>query len=276
MKRILILGGGFAGVECCLKLESHYKNDVEIEITLVSEDNFILFTPMLPQVASGTIETRHIVTPIRTLIKKSKFYEAKIRSIDPYGKSVSLIGINKNRETFLNYDILVIALGSKTNFFGMKDVEENAYSMNTINDAILLRNRIIDLLEQAENENDPVLRKSLLRIVVVGGGFAGVETAGELNDFISDVAEYYPHIDSSDVKVTLIDASSEILSGFPQNLAGFAKEKLVERGISVVLNAGVTSFDGNDVLLESKSKSNKILLSDSSHKVLHSQLTEVQ
>ena len=276
MKKILILGGGFAGIECCLKLESYYKNDAEIDITLVSEDNFILFSPMLPQVASGTIETRHIVTPIRTLIKKSKFYEAKIRSIDPYGKSVSLIGTNENRETLLNYDILVIALGSKTNFFGMNDVEENAYSMNSINDAILLRNRIIDLLEQAENETDPVLRKSLLRIVVVGGGFAGVETAGELNDFINDVAEYYPNIDSSDVKVTLIESSSEILSGFPQNLAGFAKEKLIERGISLVLDAGVTSFDGNEVLLESKLKSNKVLLSDSSQKVGHAQLTEIQ
>ena len=78
MKRILILGGGFAGVECCLKLESYFGNNSDIEITMVSEDNFILFTPMLPQVASGTIETRHIVTPIRTLINKTKFYEAKI------------------------------------------------------------------------------------------------------------------------------------------------------------------------------------------------------
>ena len=83
MKRILILGGGFAGVECCLKLESYLDNNTDIEITMVSEDNFILFTPMLPQVASGTIETRHIVTPIRTLIKKTKFYEDKIKTIDP-------------------------------------------------------------------------------------------------------------------------------------------------------------------------------------------------
>ena len=276
MKKILILGGGFAGVECCLKLESYYKNDAEVEITLVSEDNFILFTPMLPQVASGTIETRHIVTPIRTLIKKSKFYEAKIKSIDPYGKSVSLIGTNQNREILLNYDIIVIALGSKTNFFGMKNVEENAYSMNSIDDAILLRNRIIDLLEQAENETDPVLRKSLLRIVVVGGGFAGVETAGELNDFINDVAEYYPNIDSSDVKVILIESSSVILNGFHQNLAEFAKEKLIERGISLVLNTSVTSFDGTEVLLESKPKSNKVLFNDSSQNVESAQLPEIQ
>ena len=118
-----------------------------------------------------------------------------------------------------------------------KDVEENSYQMNSINDAIILRNRIIDLMEHAENETDPILRKALLRIVIVGGGFAGVETAGELNDFISDISEYYPNIDTSDVKVTLVEASTEILNGFPQKLAGFAKEKLVERGIDVILDA---------------------------------------
>jgi len=262
-------------VECCLKLESYFGPNSEIEITLVSEDNFILFTPMLPQVASGTIETRHIVTPIRTLIKKIKFYEGKIKYVDPHGKSVALYGTNENRGMLIHYDFLVVALGSKTNFFGMKNVEENSYQMSTINDAILLRNRIIDLLEQAENETDPILRKALLRIVIVGGGFAGVETAGELNDFISDVSEYYPSISENDVKVTLIEATTEILNGFPQKLANFAKEKLVERGINVILDAGVTSFDGKEVLLKSSSKSNKVLLSDSSQQKGHSRLVEI-
>ena len=275
MKRILVLGGGFAGVECCLKLESYFGNNSGIEITLVSEDNFILFTPMLPQVASGTIETRHIVTPIRTLIKKIKFYEGKIKYVDPHGKSVALYGTNENRGMLIHYDFLVVALGSKTNFFGMKNVEENSYQMNTINDAILLRNRIIDLMEQAENETDPILRKALLRILIVGGGFAGVETAGELNDFISDISEYYPSIYENDVKVTLIEATTEILNGFPQKLASFAKDKLVERGINVILDAGVTSFDGKEVLLKSSSKSNKVLLSDSSQQKGHSQLVKI-
>jgi NADH:ubiquinone reductase (H+-translocating) len=275
MKRILILGGGFAGVECCLKLESYFANNSNIEITMVSEDNFILFTPMLPQVASGTIETRHIVTPIRTLIKKTKFYEGKIKHIDPHGKSVALYGTHENRGMLIHYDFLIVALGSKTNFFGMKDVEENSYQMNTINDAILLRNRIIDLMEQAENETDPILRKALLRIVIVGGGFAGVETAGELNDFISDVSEYYPSISENDVKVMLIEASTEILNGFPQKLASFAKDKLVERGIDVILDAGVTSFDGKEILLKSSSKSNKVFLNDSSQQKGHSKLVEI-
>ena len=274
-KRILILGGGFAGVECTLKLESYFKNNSNIEIILVSEDNFLLFTPMLPQVASGTIETRHIVTPIRTLIKKTKFYEAKIKNIDPHGNIVTLFGTTENRGMRIHYDFLIVALGSQTNFFGLKDVEERSYKMATINDAILLRNRIIDLLEQAENETDPIMRKRFLQIVVVGGGFAGVETAGEINDFINEAAEYYPSISYKDVKVKLIEANSEILSGFPQKLAEFAKEKLVERGIEVILNASVTSFDGQEINLKSQSESNIVLVENSEQEKGHYKLKEL-
>ena len=158
----------------------------------------------------------------------------------------------------------------------MKDVEENSYKMNTINDAIILRNRIIDLLEQAENETDPILRKSLLQIVVVGGGFAGVETAGEINDFINEIAEYYPSINYKDVKVTLIEALSGILNGFPEKLAVFAKEKLVERGIEVILDAGVTSFDGQEITLKSQSDSNKVLVGNSSEHRGHYKLKEIK
>ena len=255
MKRILILGGGFAGVECCLDLESYFKNTKDVEITLVSEDNFLLFTPMLPQVASGTIETRHIVTAIRTLIDKTRFFEGKIKNIDPYGKTVTLYGTAENRGVQLHYDFLVVALGSQTNFFGMKDVEDNAYTMKTLNDAVVLRNRIIDMMEQAENETDPILRKSLLRFIMVGGGFAGVETAGEINDFVTDISKYYPNIQTADIKITLVEATSEILTGFPRKLANFAKTKLMERGVEVLLNFGVRSFDGKQVFLENLGKS---------------------
>ena len=254
MKRVLILGGGFAGIECCLNLESHFRQDDEVEITLISEDNFLLFTQMLPQVASGTIDTRHIVTPIRTLIKKTRFFEAKIKNIDPYGKTITLFGTAENRGVVLHYDFLVIALGSQTNFFGMNDVEENAYTMKTLNDAVVLRNRVIDMLEQAENETDPILRKSLLHFIMVGGGFAGVETAGEINDFAKDASEYYPNIRKQDIKITMVEVGEEILKGFPRKLADFAKTKLVERGISVVLQTAVTSFNGKEVGLKNLGK----------------------
>ena len=249
-KRIVILGGGFAGLECARKLESHFKNEREIEIILVSEDNFLLFTPMLPQVASGMIETRHIIMPIRTLIDKVIFYESSVKNIDPHGKIVTLMGTSEKRGISLHYDYLVIALGSQTNFFGMNDVEENAYTMKTLNDAVMLRNRIIDMLEQADNEVNPILRKSMLTFVIVGGGFAGIETAGEVMDFLVDSRKYYPKIQKQDIQVVVLEALPSILPGFSEKLAKFANEKLIQRGIDIRLKTAVTSFDGTEVIVK--------------------------
>ena len=249
-KKIVILGSGFAAVECAKKLESEFGNNQEIELVMIGEDNFLLFTPMLPQVASGMIETRHIVFPIRTICKKTKFYEGRIKNIDPYGKLVTLWGTGDKRSISIHYDFLVVALGSETNFFGMADVEKNAYTMKTLNDAVMLRNRIIDMLEQAENETNPILRKSFLNFVVVGGGFAGIETAGELMDLLLDVRKYYPSIQKDDLKVIVLEAMGEILPGFNKKLAEFAKQKLKERGIDIQLKKAVTSFDGNEVTIK--------------------------
>ena len=246
-KKIVILGGGFAGVECARQLESKLGNDNEVELVMISEDNFLLFTPMLPQVASGMIETRHIVLPIRTICKKTKFYEGRIKNIDPYGKLVTLWGIGDKRSISIHYDFLIVALGSETNFFGMSDVEKNSYTMKTLNDAVVLRNRIIDMLEQAENETDPILRKSFLNFVIAGGGFAGIETAGELMDLLLDARKYYPTIHKDDLKVVVLEAMGMILPGFNEKLAGFAKEKMTDRGIDIRLKTAITSFDGNEV-----------------------------
>lgn len=246
-KKVVILGGGFAGVECARQLESEFGDDSEVELVMVSEDNFLLFTPMLPQVASGMIETRHIVLPIRTICQKTKFYEGRIKNIDPYGKLVTLWGTGDKRSISIHYDFLVIALGSETNFFGMADVEKNAYTMKTLNDAVVLRNRVIDMLEQAENETNPILRKSFLNFVVAGGGFAGIETAGELMDLLLDARKHYPTIHKEDLKVVVIEALPMILPGFNEKLAEFAKEKMKERGIEIKLKTAITSFDGNEV-----------------------------
>ena len=249
-KKIVILGSGFAAVECARQLEAEFGKDPGIELVMIGEDNFLLFTPMLPQVASGMIETRHIVFPIRTICKKTKFYEGRIKNIDPYGKLVTIWGTGDKRSISIHYDFLVVALGSETNFFGMADVEKNAYTMKTLNDAVMLRNRVIDMFEQAENETNPILRKSFLNFVVVGGGFAGIETAGELMDLLLDARKYYPTIHKEDLKVIVLEAMGEILPGFNKKLADFAKKKLIERGIDIQLKKAVTSFDGNEVIIK--------------------------
>ena len=249
-KRIVVLGGGFAGIECARKLEVLFRNDYSIEIVLVSEDNFLLFTPLLPQVASGMIETRHAITSIRTILDRATFYEGRIKNIDQYGNIVTLWGTTEKRGISIHYDYLILALGSQTNFFGMSDVELHAYTMKTLNDAVMLRNRMIDMLEQAENETNPILRKSLLTFVIVGAGFAGIETAGELLDLILDVRKYYPNIHRKDLRVIVLEALPNILPGFSDTLAKFAERKLEQKGLEIKLKSVVTSFDGNEVKIK--------------------------
>jgi len=253
-KRILVLGGGFAGVDCTRKLESYFHSDYDIEITLVSDDNFLLFTPMLPQIVAGTVAPRHIVMPLRALCKKARIYESVVRDIDPVQQHVTLEGTPEKIGVRIHYDYLVIALGSETNFFGLKNVEKYSFTMKTLADAISLRNRLIDMLEQAENEKNPKIKERLLTFVIVGGGFAGVETAGEINDFLHEAVSYYHNTKKEDVHVILVEAASTILQGFNKRLTEYAHNKLEKNGIKIVLENAVTSFDGKNVILNKLSK----------------------
>jgi len=244
------LGGGFAGVDCTKKLENYFQSNYDIEITLVSDDNFLLFTPMLPQIVAGTITPRHIVMPLRALCKKARIYESVVRDIDPIQQHVTLEGTPEKIGIRIHYDYLVIALGSKTNFFGLNDVERNSFTMKTLADAISLRNRIIDMLEQAENEKNSKIKQRLLTFVVVGGGFAGVETAGEINDFLNEAISYYHNIKQADVHVILVEAVGTILQGFNESLSEHAHNKLEKNGIKILLQHAVTSFDGKNVIIK--------------------------
>ena len=259
-KHIVILGGGFAGIGVLKNLQKEFHNDSSVEITLVSKDNFLLFTPMLPEVASGMIETRHIVTPVRSFCRKAKFYEANLESIDLDNKRVMIIHTigrqpkpisSDSHEHALKYDYLVIALGSEDNFFGMSDIEENAFTMKTIKDAIILRNHIIKILEQANLEQDNYdLRKSLLTFVVVGGGFSGVETVGAVNDFVREsIKQYYPDIYMSDVRVILVSATDKILEQIDEELGKFALEKLKQSGVEFIMNTQVKGAAKNKAVL---------------------------
>src|ERR687888_737586 len=246
--RILILGSGFAGIEVLKRLQRKFRKKSNIDITLVSRDNFLLFTPMLHEVSSGMIETRHIVTPVRSFCNKANFYEADVQSIDLQNKKVIITyTIGKQSEPtpykqhVLEYDYLVIALGSETSFFGMEDIKRHAFTMKTIDDAIVLRNHLLNILEQAslEQENSD-LRKSLLTFVVVGGGFGGVETVGELNDFVKEtVREFYKNISMADIKIILVNSHDKILPELGEELGNFALQKLKEKGVDFIMNTQV-------------------------------------
>ena len=255
---VVILGSGFAGIEVLKKLQKEYDDNSNIEITLISKDNFILFTPMLPEVASGMIETRNIVTPVRSFCKKAKFYEAKVESIDLDNKQLTLTHIigrqshpNDWREHIVKYDYLVIALGSENNFFKMSDVKRWSFTMKSINDAIILRNHIINVLEQASIEEDNIEpRKSLLTFVVAGGGFNGVETVGAINDFIREsIKDYYKNIHMSEVRVILIDSNEKLLAEVDEELGEFALEKLKVSGVEFMMKCPVTGATPNTIML---------------------------
>ena len=301
-KRILILGGGFAGVEVLRRLRDRFQNDVSIDITIVSKDNFFLFTPMLHEVASGMIETRHIVTPIRAFCNRARFYAARVNLIDLKNKQItiesptftsftpiaatsratiidreelaytdpSVLSEVKKRDEEeeqkdkLSYDYLVIALGSETKFFGMTDIEEHAFTIKSWNDAIIIRNHVIHKLEQAElllrqqpydnnnlNSHEENKRESLLTFVIVGGGFAGVETAGELNDFLRDaVKDYYHNIEPKDIRIIIIQSGNRLLPEMSEELAEFAMQKLIKSGVKVILNTRVIGATANSVKLK--------------------------
>ena len=256
--RILILGGGFAGIEVLNRLQNAFQDDIRVDITLVSRDNFFLFTPMLPEVSSGSIETRHIVTPIRTFCKRARFIEANVRSINLKSKKVTVshkIGKElepiDQRDHVLEYDYLTIALGGETNFFGNTEIEKHSFTMKTVGDAMLLRDHIINMLEQADVEHeDEELKKRLMTFVVVGGGFSGVETVGELNDFICEsIRDYYHNLEENDAKIILINSGDRLLPEVPAELADFTLQKLRANGIEVRLNTRVLGASSNDIKL---------------------------
>ena len=246
MKRILILGGGFGGTAVLRKLQDRFQRDVTVDIAMVSKDNYLLFTPMLHEIASGMIETRHIVTPIRAFCNRSRFYCANVENIDLENKHVLIrsssatpldepkMDLEINTKS-LPYDYLVIALGSETKFIGMSDLQKYAFTLKSLNDAINLRNHIIYLLERsdqllpASSVHDKELQNILLTFVVVGGGFAGVETAGEINDFIHDSAkDYYHNVDSKNIRIAIVQSGNRLLPEMSEQLAKFALQKLVK------------------------------------------------
>jgi NADH dehydrogenase len=204
------------------------------------------------------IETRHIVTPIRTFCNRAKFYEANIESVDLENKQVLIthaVGKETNptawRSHALKYDYLVLALGGETNFFGMTEVAKHAFTMKSIDDAMILRNHVINMLEQADVENeDKELKRSLITFVVVGGGFSGVETVGELNDFVREsIKHYYHNIEVKEAKIILVNSGSKILPELTEDLAEFALQELRRDGVEVILNTRLVGAERDSVKL---------------------------
>jgi NADH dehydrogenase len=237
MTRIVVLGGGFGGLEAIRILEQRLGERRDVELLLVSDSNYLLFTPLLPQVASSLVEPRHIIQPIRDIrgARRFRFRRDRVMGIDLEARSVRLC------EGVVRYDRLVIALGGVTPTFGVPGVREHALQYKRLEDASVLRDHLIDLAEHADHEADPAARRRLLTVCIVGGGYTGVELIAELQDFYhSYVAPRYRGIEPDDYRLLLIEAGAEILRGVHPRLAERARRRLAVEGIEIMTNTRVT------------------------------------
>ncbi len=254
IKRILILGGGYAGVGVLNKIQKTFESDVDVNIELVSESNFFLHTPMLPEMATGTIEPRHIATPIRRFCKRARFHQAKVVDISLDSKQVTIQRMSNESQIILSYDYLVLAIGSKTNLFGNSNIEKNSLTIKSLDDAIIIRNHIISMLEDADQETDPSLQQKLMTFVVVGGGFAGVETVGELNDFIREsTGKFYRNISQDNIKIILVSAGDKILPEIG-NLGEYSKQALQKAGVTIYTNTRLDDISNDIAVLNNGEK----------------------
>jgi NADH:ubiquinone reductase (H+-translocating) len=247
--RILILGGGFGGVYTAIALEKLLKRDPQIEIALVNKDNYLVFQPMLPEVISGSIGILDVIPPIRRLCPRTNLYTRTVESIDLKNKVVTVSSGFRPRPLTLEYDHLVIALGNMTSFSGQPGLAENALPFKYLGDALVLRNHIIHVLEEADIESDPDVRRALLTFVVAGGGFSGVEAIAELNDFVREGAKSFRNIDRNEIKVILLHAGDLILPELPKSLATFAQRLLQKRGVDIRLNTRLSGATAEAALL---------------------------
>ena len=254
--RILILGGGFGGLYTALELEKRLlrqvQNDSDVEITLVNRENFFLFTPMLHDVAASDLDITTIVNPIRKMLRRTHFFDGDVTAINLSKKIVTVShGIDTSHPHDLEYDHLVLALGSVTNFYDIPGLEERALTMKSLGDALYLRNRLIEHLEEADFECCPALRQPLLTFVVAGGGFAGVETIAAINDFLREALKFYPHLTEDMLRIVLVEFAPAILPELGPELGVYARKKLEERKVEFRLNTKVTAFSEKGVKLSS-------------------------
>jgi NADH dehydrogenase len=232
--RIGILGGGFAGFYAVFYLRKLFARG--IDITLFDKNNYFLYTPVLHEMATGTVNARHVVIPIRKVVNP--------REIHIRCEEVTLVDLAKKvvqtpSGTF-QFDHLILSPGSEPNFYFFPNLQENSITFKTIEDAIRLRNRLTGALEKAALEKDPEKRRSLLTITVTGGGCTGVELVAEIAQFIKVILRKdYPEISRPEVRIILIEAMNRVLPSFPGYLSNIAMERLRQMGVEILLDSPI-------------------------------------
>jgi NADH dehydrogenase len=242
--KIVIAGGGFAGLYAAKYLDKHLARRPDVEVTLIARENFILFTPMLHEVAAGDLAPGDIVNPLRRILRHVNVVAADVQDVDLSTQKVRCVHGLDSGELEFEFDHLLLALGSETNFFDNAGIRDWAVTMKNLSDAALLRNRMVAFLEEASLERDAAARRQWLTFAIAGGGFAGAETAGAVNDFLRETAKFYPHLGDEEVRVVVIHPGDYLLPELGEELGRYAEQKMRERKVEVIKGARVASYDG--------------------------------
>lgn len=251
--RIVILGGGFAGAYCAQKLESLLRPQ-EAEIVLLNASNYFIFSPLLIEAGTGSLEPRHAVVSLRSFVRRTDFRMGLFQSLDRENSGIhyDLPGVDLPQQ--LHYDHLVIALGSVTRLPDVPGLAERGFQVKGMADAVALRDRAIRMLELANSIADRDLRRALLHFVVVGGSYTGVEVAGEFEFFLRRATRFYPNVARGDCSMTLVETADRILPALDEELADYAAKQLERRGVRLVLNHSVASVSEREATLSNGEK----------------------
>ena len=254
-KNVVIVGGGFAGVAVAQRFEHRAEHNSNLNVTLVSPSNFLLFTPMLAEVAGSSLEPQHISAPIRAAVPRTRFVRSRVTGIDVEARTVQLSeGGGDAGPTALPYDHLVLALGSVPNYRDLPGLQEYSFPLKTLDDATRLRNHVITMMELADHEPDIEERQRMLTFVVAGGGFAGTEMIAEMFDLAFSALRYYPKVPIGELRFVLVHSGDRILPEIGPELADYSLNKLRERGIEFMLGARVSGATATSMQLNDGSE----------------------
>ena len=244
-KKLVIIGGGFGGLTLAKKLEATLPEDWDIY--LLSKTNFITYNPLLPEVIGASILPSHVQAPFRLVLKRTRIRMVTVDKIDYQEK---VVHYHNERKASLAFDQLVVAAGVQANTNMMQGLAEHTLPLKTVGDALYIRNQIIDRLEQATIHPDPIRRAQLTTFVVLGGGFSGVETAGELEDFLRSAQRFYKNVELKDCKIIVVHGTDRLLPELSPQLSEATKKNFEKRDIDIRLNARAESVEAERVILK--------------------------
>jgi len=245
-KAIVIVGGGFAGTTLARALDARLPDGYEL--LLLSEESHTTFNPMLPEAVGASVFPEQVVAPIRQMLKRARFVMAKVNAIDTARRTLTATTLAG--ELSLRYEHLVLAFGNRARLDLVPGIEAHALPLKTVGDAMHIRNTVLRRLARIELENDARVRARLGHFVVIGGGFSGVETAGELIDCLASIRGYYPRVAAHELAVTVLQDQSRLLTELPERLARAAHRSLAQRGVDVRLRARAVAVDERSVTLD--------------------------